>query len=66
MNGPHAGDVQVPVPGVELFVEPQLADELDDAVLDATSTQDGQASFSSSSARRTDGTRLVDASERRA
>ena len=46
VDGPHTGDVQVPAPGIQLFVEPELADELDDAVLDATATQDGQASFS--------------------
>ncbi len=46
VDGPHAGDVEVPAPGVQVYVEPELANELDDAVLDAEATQDGAASFS--------------------
>jgi len=46
VDGPYAGDVEVPASGVQVFVEPELAGELDDAVLDANATQDGGASFS--------------------
>jgi Fe-S cluster assembly iron-binding protein IscA len=46
VEGPHVGDVEVPAAGVQVYVEPKLADELDDAVLDAQPTQGGGASFS--------------------
>ena len=46
VDGPHVGDVEVPASGVQVYLEPELASELDDAVLDATASQDGTASFS--------------------
>lgn len=45
VDGPSAGDVEVGAPGIQVYVEPELAQELDDAVLDANASDDGLASF---------------------
>ena len=45
VESPEAGDVEVSAAGVQVFMEPQLAGQLDHAVLDAEGTGEG-ANFS--------------------
>ena len=45
VGGPQQGDAEGEAPGLDVFVAPELSDTLDEAVLDARQTQEGNELF---------------------